>query len=240
MSGFDFESIESCASTSAPVDPIDIFTALQPKNPDLKGLWFEQGDALRVWHASYRNESDVAILLNTGAGKTLVGLLCAQSLINEAPRKVMYLCSTVQLVDQTAEKAEQYGVPVTVYKGGEFSNDLYAEGRGACITTYAAIFNGLAKKFRNDQPSAYIFDDAHTAEHIIRGQYTLRIGREKKATVHGVFALFRPYFASMQRVTRFDELASGTVSGFVCSFGRTLLGPALAALHRRDQLQALG
>ncbi len=39
--------------------------------------WLAQGDALRDWH-EHRDLTDVGVVLNTGAGKTLVGLLIAQ------------------------------------------------------------------------------------------------------------------------------------------------------------------
>ena len=60
-------------------------------------------------------KSDVAVVLNTGAGKTLVGLLIAQSLVNETRRQVVYACSSIQLVEQTATKAEGYGLPAATY-----------------------------------------------------------------------------------------------------------------------------
>jgi superfamily II DNA or RNA helicase len=72
-------------------------------------LWLAQGDALREWHDA-RSERDIAVVLNTGAGKTLVGLLIAQSLVNEKEDKVVYVCPSIQLVEQTAKKAEGYGL----------------------------------------------------------------------------------------------------------------------------------
>ena len=69
-------------------------------------------------HAN-RDKDDVAVVLNTGAGKTLVGLLIAQSLVNETKRQVVYACSSIQLVEQTATKAEGYGLqaPRTTVRG---------------------------------------------------------------------------------------------------------------------------
>ena len=152
----------------------------------------------------------MALLLNTGAGKTLVGLLCAQSLINETNGKVVYLCSTRQLVEQTAEKADEYGLAVTVYLDRGYSNDLYSRNQACCVTTYAAVFNGLTRRFRNDEPASYVFDDAHTAEHIIRNAYTMTLTQDRHGpTVDRLFALFRGYFAGIDRVVRYDEFAAG-------------------------------
>jgi superfamily II DNA or RNA helicase len=77
-----------------------------------------QGDALRELN-QYRKELDIGIALNTGAGKTLVGLLIAQSLVNENNGFVLYACSSIQLVEQTAEKAKGYGLNVTTYHHGK-------------------------------------------------------------------------------------------------------------------------
>lgn len=49
---------------------------------NINDLWLGQGDALREWN-EHRHKNDIAIVLNTGAGKTLIGLLIAQSLVNE-------------------------------------------------------------------------------------------------------------------------------------------------------------
>ena len=160
-----------------PTDPIEIFHASAISDGKINDLWLAQGDALREWH-DHRNERDVAVVLNTGAGKTLVGLLIAQSLVNETQRPVVYACSSIQLVEQTAEKASGYGLPVTTYYRGNFSNDLYKRAEAPCITTYQALFNGRTR-FKSDHIAAAIFDDAHAAEHILRDQYSLTISPQK-------------------------------------------------------------
>ena len=56
----------------------------------------------------YETEQDVLITLNTGAGKTIVGLLIAQSLVNEKIENVIYVCSTIDLVFQTADGSSSH------------------------------------------------------------------------------------------------------------------------------------
>jgi len=120
---FDFSKIKPRKKEALPVDPIELFQKLKVSDPGINDLWLAQGDALRKWHDN-RLKDDVGIVLNTGAGKTLVGLLIAQSLVNETRNKVLYACSSIQLVEQTAEKAKGYGLDVTTYFHREFSNDL--------------------------------------------------------------------------------------------------------------------
>ena len=179
---FDFSELQPPSVVGGEVDPIRLFGALQIKDRSINDLWLGQGDALREWHDN-RHKVDVAIVLNTGAGKTLVGLLAAQSLANETNGHVAYVCASLQLVQQTADKAESYGLCTTTYVGGHgYSNTNYQEGLGPCITTYQALFNGRTRRWADVE--AVIFDDAHAATNIIRDQFTLTIAKEKYPAVH--------------------------------------------------------
>ncbi|MBK7092279.1 MAG: DEAD/DEAH box helicase family protein [bacterium] len=66
----------------------------------IKNIWEPQAEALKLWDAN-RTTQDVLIQMNTGGGKTLVGLLIAQSLVNEQKGRVLYLCPNNQLIEQT-------------------------------------------------------------------------------------------------------------------------------------------
>ncbi len=140
----DFSKISKPKDSKRIVEPIELFQSLRVTDPAINDMWLAQGDALRTWHDN-RTEGDIAIVLNTGAGKTLVGLLAAQSLVNETRGHIAYACSSIQLVEQTAAKASGYGLPVTTYFSRRFSNDLYQSGRAPCITTYHALFNGKSR-----------------------------------------------------------------------------------------------
>lgn len=189
----DFSKLSRPRTDARPTDPIALFRSLRVTDAAINDLWMGQADTLRDWHAQ-RSVADVAVVLNTGAGKTLIGLLAAQSLVNETNGHVLYTCGSNQLVQQTAEKARGYGLNVTTYQQSTFSNDLYQQGLAPCIVTYHALFNGRSRFF-NDDVSAVVFDDAHTAGHILRDQYTLRIGRESFPSAFAeLVQLFRPFF----------------------------------------------
>ncbi len=172
----DFGTLPRPAAMPNPIDPIEVFRTLKIKDSQLKDLWLAQGDALRGWHA-HRDQKDMAIVLNTGAGKSLVGLLAAQSLVNESNGgKVLYACSSKQLVRQTFAKADGYGLKATTYYEGNFSSSFFQQGIAPCITTYHALFTGFSR-FELPDLTAVIFDDAHTAGHILRNQFTLTISK---------------------------------------------------------------
>jgi tetratricopeptide (TPR) repeat protein len=206
----DFGKIKAKKKEAAPIDPIEIFQKNKSKITDagINDLWLGQGDALRDWHKN-RGQDEVAVVLNTGAGKTLIGLLIAQSLVNETKGKVLYACASIQLIEQTREKAEGYGLKVTTYHSGEFSNDLFDKGEAVCLTTYQALFNGKSK-FRNEDIVAVIFDDAHAAEGMIKNHFALNIDRHRNEELFlDIAELFRPYYHSVGRVGSFEEVLAG-------------------------------
>ena len=209
--GIDFSTINLSNQQARPIDPIGIFQASAITDGNINDLWLAQGDALREWH-NHRNEGDVAVILNTGAGKTLVGLLIAQSLVNETQSEVVYACSSIQLVEQTAEKARGYGLPVTTYYNGEFSNNLYFRAEAPCVTTYHALFNGKTR-FRTHDIMAAIFDDAHAAEYILRDQFSLKISRSEMSDAYEhIVTLFQRYHSLVGLETSYAELSRGKSS----------------------------
>jgi hypothetical protein len=205
----DFSKLVVSPRTKRSVAPIEIFEKL----PNLPGtpndLWRGQTQALTEWHEK-RTARDVLISLNTGAGKTLVGLLIAQSLVNEGTDNVVYLCATIDLVRQTAREAEKIGLACTTRTEGGYDNDLFESGRAFCITTYHALFNGLSSIRRKHFPGAVIFDDAHVAESILRGSLTLRIEAQKHGELFKeLCTLIEPYFTSLHRRGEFRDTQDG-------------------------------
>ena len=180
---FDFSKLRTPSGPAGETDPIRLFSSLRVRDSNINDLWMGQGDALRQWHEA-RSREDVAIVLSTGAGKTLVGLLVAQSLVHEGIGPVVYVCASIQLVQQTATKGASYGLPVTTYFRGNFSDDGYYDGTRPCVTTYQALFNGLTHKW--DDVAAIVFDDAHAATNIIRSQFTLRVRRDRYPEIFNV------------------------------------------------------
>lgn len=201
----DFSKMKAPQKTARPIDPIELFQKLKVVDQNINDLWLAQGDALREWHKN-RNKSDVAVVLNTGAGKTLVGLLIAQSLVNETQGHVVYVCSSIQLIEQTAEKADGYGLDVTTYYRGSYNNDLFSLGKAPCITTYQALFNGKSIFFHQDC-AAIVFDDAHTADNLLRDHFSLRLDRASFPAAYAeILALFRNYHHTVGMASSYNEL----------------------------------
>lgn len=137
----DFGKLGSTRKAPSPTDPIKIFTALPSLRGTFNDLWRGQAKALSEWH-ELRTKRDVLVSLNTGAGETVVGLLMAQSLVNEGLSNVLYVCSTIDLVRQTSQEGKRIGIDHSTRVQREFSNELFETGKSFCITTYSAVFNG--------------------------------------------------------------------------------------------------
>jgi len=211
---FDFKKIKAKKRTIEPVDPIELFQKLKITDSNINDLWLAQGDALRKWNEN-RKDRDIGIVLNTGAGKTLVGLLIGQSLVNEIKGKVLYACSSIQLVEQTAEKAKGYGLNVTTYFRRNFNNDLFQKSLAPCITTYQALFNGRSIFFR-EEIDAVIFDDSHTAEHLLRDHFSLKISRDIfPDTFKKFFALFQDYHIRIGKASYSDIQDKSSTRSFL-------------------------
>jgi|SRR5882724_73346 len=205
---FEFSKLKAAPKEQRLTDPIALFQRLRVTDTSINDLWLAQGDALREWNQN-RTKPDVSISLNTGAGKTLVGLLIGQSLVNEMRSLVLYACSSIQLVEQTAKKAKGYGLPITTYTKGKFSNDLAAKGDAVCLTTYQALFNGKSVFF-NREIAGVVFDDSHAAEHLLRDHFSLRIDRDRFASVYSqICSEFSDYFHSVGLASSFEDITEG-------------------------------
>ncbi|MFD1903737.1 hypothetical protein ACFSQ7_05825 [Paenibacillus rhizoplanae] len=69
----------------------------------------------------------------------------AQSTINETGEPVLYLAPTNQLVQQTLDKAEAYGISAVPYTRGQPLDDEFINGNAIMVGTYKALFNGRSK-----------------------------------------------------------------------------------------------
>ena len=194
--------------TSRTTHPVDLFnSASTTLRGRIENLWEPQASALKDWN-TLRPEKDVVIKMNTGGGKTIVGLLIAQSVINETSGKALYVCPTKQLAEQAERFAAEAGLEAARYERGDWTNrEVYVQGRGPCITNYAAVFNSRSI-FRNESVSAIIFDDAHVAHNALRGQFTISLKRETNAYSQ-VVELFRSYFEESHKEAQLQDIVDG-------------------------------
>ena len=216
--------------SSKPTDPEAIFRRAPKRADSFADLWRGQTDALRAWNAR-RNRPDLLITLNTGAGKTVIGNLIAQSLVNEGLRNVIYACGTIDLVKQTEKEARRLGVEPTTRTHGSFSDNRFETGDTFCITTYQALYHPFSPFQKTLQPEAVIFDDAHTSEGYLRDAYTFTIEqRRHSAAFAELVKLVEPAFHEINRGEALRDLSDDQGSSSI------LLVPPYFIYTRRDQI----
>ncbi len=196
----------SVPSGKKPLDPLEVFNKLTLRG-SIENIWEPQAEALKEWHKN-RSELDVVVQMNTGGGKTLVGLLIAQSLANEQSGQVLYICSNNQLVEQTMDRAKQIGLsPALRYRGEWTDREDFEAGSTFCVTNYATVFNGKSI-FREEEICALVFDDAHVAGNAIRSQFTLRIPSDHEGFPK-ILNLCRKHFTNSSQAEHFDDVIDG-------------------------------
>jgi Rad3-related DNA helicase len=165
----------------APTEPRMLFQSLR-RDKKFEYLRDVQGDVLDEWYLR-RNDKDIIIKMNTGSGKTLVGLLILWSRIKENKGPSLYLCPDNYLVSQVKKEADQLGIPYTEF--GE-TNELpleFSNSSAILITNVHKLFNGLSvfgnvNKADFVKVGSIIVDDAHTCINIARQQFTATFSRD--------------------------------------------------------------
>src|ERR1044072_7170293 len=210
----DFKKLRASKTQPEVTERTEIFRRL-PKPPGINDLYTSQAQVHKEWDGR-RNEQDLVIKLHTGGGKTLVGLLIAQSVLNETREPVIYLSPPVQLVQQTLEKADEYGIPAVPYEKNTDLPGEFLAGRSALVCTYQALFNGRSKfgVRGGGRPvitaAAVILDDAHVAFSTMRDAFTLRVEKEKVPEDYAHLTnVFRNDFRELGRLGAFDDIVNG-------------------------------
>ncbi|NOT47946.1 MAG: DEAD/DEAH box helicase [Acidobacteria bacterium] len=191
-----------------PVIPSEIYDGLD-RSSDKGPLRNVQATILDDWFSNYRDKRDVVLKLHTGQGKTLLGLLILQSVVNDGESPALYLCPNKHLVKQTTKQAAEFG-----FKVCEMDDDFpqeFLDGQSILVSTVHKLFNGLTK-FRlspYSQPVATIvLDDAHACVDAIRDSLRIRIEKESQAYVD-IRALFEASLRE-QGAGTFADIVSGS------------------------------
>ncbi len=207
----DFKKLRSQKTKKIIIEPLEIFRRL-PKPEGINDLYSSQAEVLEAWFMK-RAQKDTILKLHTGGGKTLVGLLIAQSTLNETGEPVLYLVPTTQLVKQTMEKARAIGINVVQYEKGKTLNEEFVNSNSVMIATYKALFNGKSKfgilGSKNIQKvSAIIFDDAHVAFSEVRDSFTLEI-KSDTDLYSKLTSLFMNSFKEIDKLGTYEDILAG-------------------------------
>jgi replicative superfamily II helicase len=187
----DFKKRLAKAAVEKPMAPAEIYGRLD-RASDKGPLRPAQVAVLQQWHPSRRTERDLILKLHTGQGKTLIGLLMLQSLLNERDGRALYLCANNFLVNQTLLQAQQFGFNAV---GVDVDRELpsrFLDGKSILVAPVQKLFNGLTKfglGTSSLEVDFLILDDAHACIDSIRDACQITLDREHPA-YHDLATLF--------------------------------------------------
>lgn len=158
----------------------ELFNKLPNRSKSHGYLRQPQADVLRQYQALTK-DSDIALELPTGTGKTLVGLLIAEWRRRRSGEPVAFLTVTNQLARQVIREGERIGIRCANLIGTKETRDptqvgLYKTGQAVAVTTYANLFN---IKPVIQASNVIIFDDAHGGEQVASDMWTVRIDAKR-------------------------------------------------------------
>lgn len=160
---FDFGSVAEGVDLSAITDPVALFDALPNKSPGLGYLRQVQATVLERWSLR-RAEPDLVIKMNTGTGKTIVGLLALEVSLNEGHGPALYLTPDPHLAERVRGEGRRLGISVVE----DPANPRFGSCESICVTTLQTLFNGKSRFGVAGSRAAVpigtvVIDDAHSA-----------------------------------------------------------------------------
>ena len=184
----NFEKLGPSTEDSV-LPPREIFSVLPQKEDKYQYPRDVQTEVWNKWFEK-RDTKDIVIKMNTGSGKTVVGLLALKSCLNEGKGPAVYVCPDSYLAKQVIKEANALGIEVT-----DDINSIRYERQKAILVTYVhRLFNGKSvfgtiEASQYKQIGSLIIDDAHACLETVEEQFTLSIpaGNEIYNNILAVF-----------------------------------------------------
>ena len=183
----DFKKIIKENKINNIINPREIFMSLPNRKYD-----YPRDVQTEVWTQwmEKREEKDIIIKMNTGSGKTIVGLIILMSCIREDKKPAMYVVPNKFLMKQVIKEAESLGIPVT-----ENSDDVgFITGEKILITNIYKLVNGKTvfgkrSNGNNLKIGSILIDDVHACINDIESQYTIEIanGEDTYTRIYKMF-----------------------------------------------------
>lgn len=189
----DFKKKLASRAIEPKTDPIELYGTLDRKS--VAGpLRPAQEAVLTEWYKKRRAEKDLIIKLHTGEGKTLVGLLILQSLLNSKESPCLYICPNKYLVKQVCSEADKFGIPFCTFdEGTEIPND-FLSGSKVLITHVQKVFNGRSVfGIGNNyvKVGTVLLDDSHACIDTIKSAFTISISKTASPEIYSkILTLF--------------------------------------------------
>jgi ATP:corrinoid adenosyltransferase len=172
----------TASSNKRPIEPRDIFMSLPSKDNCYGYPRDVQTEVWKQWYLK-RNEKNVIIKMNTGSGKTVVGLTILQSCLNEGKGPAVYIVPDNYLVQQVCSEAKKLGIRVAFddnenkIKGED--DYFFKTDKAILVANIHKLVNGKSifglRSSNNVQIGSIVIDDVHACLDTIKEQHTILI-----------------------------------------------------------------
>ena len=182
---FNFSALASAPASDVPGTLAELFGQLDRKATHT-GLRAAQSAAAKSLDEQM-DFRDVVVKLSTGSGKTVLGLLFAERMRRKYKGEpVVYLCPTLQLVDQVVAAGQVIGVPVSTFPKQGMPYDAMSGG-AVLACTYNKLFTvRTAFDTHTIRPSTFVLDDCHAGIERVKQCYTVTVPQECYAKVRAI------------------------------------------------------
>ena len=187
----DFSKIGTGSTVDTVLPPREIFNALP--NKDAHKFQYPRDVQSQVWAKWFdrRDDESLVIKMNTGSGKTVVGLLILKSCLNEGKSPAVYVCPDKYLVKQVIDASKELGIEVT----DDVNSPRFLSGKAILVANIYKLVNGKSVFGVGDEGaklkiSSLIIDDAHACLETIEDQFTINIPRQS-AVYNELYTIFR-------------------------------------------------
>ena len=178
----NLKKINSGNTSNTALNPREIFTALPSKK---EGRFEYPRDVqTQVWDKWFikREDKDLVVKMNTGSGKTVVGLLILKSCLNEGKSPAVYVVPDKYLVQQVTSEAQDLGIEVT----DDVNSPRFLSGKAILVCNIYKLVNGKSSFGVGDEGikiniGSIIIDDAHACLNTIEDQFMLTIDSKSTA-----------------------------------------------------------
>lgn len=182
MAGLDFGKLTKGSVVDTATEPRRIFAALPARVSKYARPWDVQTQVWDRWHER-RTESDLLVKMNTGGGKTVVGLMMLKSCLNEGAGPAVYITPDPFLADQVRAEADALGIETTDdHRSGRFQT-----GKAILVTYIHKVVNGMSvfgvvgDTRQRIEMGSVLVDDTHASLATLEDQFTLTVARSHPA-----------------------------------------------------------
>ncbi|MDR3443595.1 MAG: helicase C-terminal domain-containing protein [Legionella sp.] len=210
----DFSKLGTGQTVDTVLKPREIFNALPNKN-SMK-FQYPRDVQSQVWSKWFdrKDEPNLVLKMNTGGGKTVVGLIILKSCLNEKKGSVVYLVPDNYLVAQVLSEATALGLNAV----SDPENESFLKGKAILVTNIYKLVNGKSVFGIGDEGekipiNTVLIDDAHACLNTIEEQFTLNISSSNPA-YSKIFSIFE-YAMKQQSESKFLEIESGDPFAYI-------------------------